>query len=119
MEECRVAVIGIGKMGLLHASILNAIPGVRLIALCDQKNTIVKISKKFLGDEIKVVNDVALLSDNALNAVFVTTPITTHFKVIRRYTKTRLQRTFFPKKLWQRHMKTLKKSAVWRKIMME
>jgi predicted dehydrogenase len=38
MKDCQVAVIGLGKMGLLHASILSAIPGVHLVAVCDKKN---------------------------------------------------------------------------------
>lgn len=104
MRECRVAVIGLGKMGLLHASILSAIPGVQLVSLCDQKKTIVRIAKEFLNQETKVVTDLTLLSNEDLDAIFVTTPITTHFKVIETiYTKKISKNVFTEKTLAKKY----------------
>lgn len=35
-EGLRVAVVGLGKMGLLHASILNVLSNVKLTAVCEK-----------------------------------------------------------------------------------
>jgi len=42
----KVAVIGLGKMGLLHASILNVLPNVQLSAICDRDTKIIRFAKK-------------------------------------------------------------------------
>jgi len=83
MKDCQVAVIGLGKMGLLHASILSAIPGVHLVAVCDKKKLIVKLTKQLLEPKTNVVDDLSKLSRFDLDAVFVTTPIPSHFGVIK------------------------------------
>ena len=46
MKLLRVAVVGLGKMGLLHASILNMMPNVEVVALCDKSSLLLKIVKK-------------------------------------------------------------------------
>lgn len=79
-ESLRVAIIGLGKMGLLHASILNTLPNVELTALCDKSSLIRKFCKKMI-DKVHVVNDVKKLSDLGLDVVYVTTPIPSHFIV--------------------------------------
>ena len=81
-ESLRVAVIGLGKMGLLHASILNVLPNVQLIAICDKSDMIRKFCKRVFNG-IHVVDDLEKLSDLNLDAVYVTTPISSHFSVIK------------------------------------
>jgi predicted dehydrogenase len=34
VDMLKVAVVGFGKMGILHAGILNALPKVQLVAVC-------------------------------------------------------------------------------------
>ncbi len=80
-ENLRVAVVGLGKMGLLHASILNTFPNVELKALCDKGSLIRKFCKKVF-DNVRVVSDLTKLSDLDLNIVYVATPIPSHFGVI-------------------------------------
>jgi predicted dehydrogenase len=83
MDRLKVAVIGLGKMGILHVSILSAMPNVRLVAVCDKKKLIVRFAKKVLGGKVQVVDDVNRLSAFDLDAVYVTTPIPSHFKLIK------------------------------------
>ena len=78
----KVAVVGMGKMGLLHASILNAIPEAELAALCDKSFLIRKFLKK-LFKEIAVVNSVDKLSRFDLDAVYITTPIALHYPIAK------------------------------------
>ena len=73
-KTINVGVIGLGKMGLLHASILNFLPDVKLAALCEKSGVIRRFLKKVFKD-VKVVDDVEKLSGLGLDAVYVTTPI--------------------------------------------
>ena len=78
----RVAVVGMGKMGLLHSSILNAIPDVEVVALCDKSFLLRRfLGKVFKG--VKVFKDVNELSKADVDAVYVTTPIPSHYGVAK------------------------------------
>ena len=76
--KLRVAVVGLGKMGLVHAGVLNVIPDVQLVALCEKSKLIQRFSKKIFSG-IDVVDDVKKLIDLNLDAVYITTPIPTHY----------------------------------------
>jgi predicted dehydrogenase len=96
-ESLRVAVVGLGKMGLLHASILNVLPNVQLTALCDKSRLITKLSKS-LFKKVCVVDDVEKLSDSHLDAVYVTTPIPTHYPVAKTICVKGIARNLFVEK---------------------
>lgn len=81
-ESVRVAVIGLGKMGLLHASILNTLPGVQLTALYD-KSAIIRKFCKGVFNGVHLVDNAEKLSDLNIDVVFVTTPIPSHYFVIK------------------------------------
>ncbi|NWF86649.1 Gfo/Idh/MocA family oxidoreductase [Candidatus Bathyarchaeota archaeon] len=82
VEKLKIAVVGFGKMGMLHASILNVLPGVQLIALCEKSGLIRKFLKKAFSN-IYVVDDVEKFSNLDLDAIYVTTPIPSHFPVAK------------------------------------
>jgi predicted dehydrogenase len=96
-EILKVAVIGLGKMGLLHTSILNTLPNVRITALCDKNPTILKFSRKIFS-KTHVVDDPEKLSDLDLDAVYVTTPIFTHFLVTKALYARGIARNIFVEK---------------------
>ena len=79
--KIRTAVVGLGKMGLLHTSILSTFPNIQIVALCDKSKLITKFAKKMF-DEIEIVNSVELLRDFNLDVIYVTTPIPSHFKIV-------------------------------------
>ena len=81
-DRLRVAVVGLGKMGLLHASILNVLPSVELKAVCDKSSVILRFSRKIFGG-VNVVNDVEKFSGLDLDAVYITTPIFSHLIVTK------------------------------------
>jgi len=86
-------------MGLLHASILNTLPSVKLTALCDKSALIRRLCRK-LFDEVEVVDDLEMLSDLNLDIVFVTTPIPSHFAITKTvYSKGIAQNVFVEKTL--------------------
>jgi len=96
-ESLRVAVIGLGKMGLLHASILNTLPDVQLTALCDKSAMIRRFCKRVF-EGVHLVGDVEELSDLRLDAVYVTTPISSHFFVIKTICSKGIARNVFVEK---------------------
>ena len=79
-KHLSIGVIGMGKMGLLHASIVNTIPGARLIAIYDKSPIIKRFVGKALND-IHVVNSFEKFAGLKCDAVYVTTPIPTHFSI--------------------------------------
>jgi len=95
----KVGVIGLGKMGLLHASILNTIPDVELTVLCDKSALIRRFCKKIF-DGVKIVDDLKNLSSLNLDAIFVTTPIPSHFSISKTiYTESIARNVFVEKTL--------------------
>lgn len=96
-ERLRVAVIGLGKMGLLHASILNVLPNVQLVGLCDKSAMVRKFCKRVFNG-VHLVGDVEKLSDLGLDAVYVTTPISSHFSVIKAIYSKGIARNVFVEK---------------------
>jgi len=96
-EKLRVAVVGLGKMGLLHAGILNVLPNAQLTALCDKSAMIRKFCKKVF-DGVHLVDDIRALSNLRLDAVYVTTPISSHFFIIRSIYSKEIARNVFVEK---------------------
>ena len=96
-EALRIAVVGLGKMGLLHACILNTMPNVQLAAACEKSLVTRKLFKKILSS-VPLVGDVREFSGLDLDAVYITTPISSHFSVAKTVLQERLARHLFIEK---------------------
>lgn len=84
-------------MGLLHSCILNVLPNVQVAALCEKSFVTRKFLKKvFKG--ISVVNDVLKLAELDLDAIYVTTPIPSHFLVAKSIYQTKAANNLFVEK---------------------
>lgn len=68
-------------MGLLHMSILSAIPNVKVVAVCDKSKLITSFAKNALRDFV-FVNSVDDFEGLHLDVVYVTTPIPSHAKIV-------------------------------------
>lgn len=102
-QDVRVAVVGLGKMGLLHTSILNVLPQVDVVAICEKSGMARKVWRKVLK-EIKIVDDVHKLTDLNLDAAYITTPIPSHFSIAETlYTKNLTRNLFVEKTLASNH----------------
>jgi predicted dehydrogenase len=78
----RAALIGLGKMGLSHLSIINAHPEIDLVAVCDMSDYVLEVVAKYSG--LKPYNDYRkMLSAESLDAVFVATPSRYHAEIVR------------------------------------
>ncbi len=78
-----MAVIGLGKMGILHSGIVNSIPGARVKATCEKQGFLLSAARSLLPRSIALYSDhVKMLEKEELDAVFVTTPIATHSQIV-------------------------------------
>lgn len=77
-----IAVVGLGKMGLSHLSIVNAHPDVRLVGACDASGFVLDVLSKYTG--LPVFEDYAEMLDKAApEAVIIATPTALHEPMIR------------------------------------
>ena len=93
-----MGIVGFGKMGVLHAGIVNALPECSVTAVCEKDALITNVAKKLLR-RTRFYTDVSEMMDNeSLNAVFVTTPIQTHVAIIEDLLKSRNVNGLFSEK---------------------
>lgn len=78
----KVGLIGVGKMGISHFSILGAHPNVEVSAICDSANYLTSGLKKYTG--VAVYKDYQqMLNKEALDCIFVATPTRMHFEIVK------------------------------------
>ena len=96
-DSLRAAIIGSGKMGLLHASLLNVIPGVQLAAVCEKSPLTRRLAKQIFR-KVPVSKNLEDLSGLDLDVVYITTPTPSHFSVASQVYKLQLARNVFVEK---------------------
>jgi len=79
----QVGVVGLGKMGILHAGILNSMPETRVMAVCEHASILASVARKLLPKSIAIYKDHQEMVENErLDAIFITTPIDTHVPIV-------------------------------------
>jgi predicted dehydrogenase len=78
----RIAVVGLGKMGLSHLAIVKAHPEVELAAVCDSSAYVLGVLKKYAGVATYSNYD-AMLRELELDAVLIATPSRMHSHMVR------------------------------------
>lgn len=77
-----VGVVGLGKMGISHLSMINAHPDVSLAAVCDTSGYMLSVLGKYTGlRTFSSMDD--MLDEVALDAVVISTPSTFHADQVR------------------------------------
>ena len=83
MDKVRIAIIGFGRMGLTHYSIINTHPAVEMTAIADTSSTMLNMIKKYLPG-IKLFEDYKdLLNSGLVDAIIVCTPSVMHYDVCK------------------------------------
>ncbi|MGY6276081.1 Gfo/Idh/MocA family protein [Methylomonas sp. MgM2] len=78
----KLGVIGLGKMGLSHQSIINMHPGAELVAVCDNTSFVLDMLHKYTG--VRVYNNLGkMLKSEALDAVIIATPSKLHGPMVK------------------------------------
>jgi len=79
----RVAMAGLGKMGLSHHAIVNAHPGVKVVAACDKTAYLTDVLTKYTG--LKCYDDYdRMLNEGQLDAVVIATPSKLHASMVEK-----------------------------------
>lgn len=83
MNKVRVGIIGFGRMGITHYSIINTHPAVEMTAIADTSSTMLNMIKKYLPG-VKMFEDFKdLLKSGLVDAVIVCTPSSMHYDVCK------------------------------------
>jgi predicted dehydrogenase len=78
----KVALVGVGKMGMSHYAILSAHPDVDVVAICDNAGYLTSTFRKQTGvNTYKDVNK--MLEECDLDAIVVSTPNSTHYTIAK------------------------------------
>ncbi len=96
-KQFKIGVVGLGKMGLLHTSILNVLPNVELTAVCEKSSLIRKMVKKVIPN-VHIAEDVSDFKGLDLDAAYITTPISSHYAVAKTIYQQQIARHLFIEK---------------------
>lgn len=83
MEKVRVGIIGFGRMGLTHYSIINTHPAVEMTAIADTSSTMLNMIKKYLPGTKMFEDYKDLLNSGLVDAIIVCTPSVMHYDVCK------------------------------------
>ncbi len=81
MKKLRIAVVGLGKLGSLHASIYSKLKNARLLSVCDVDKSFASSTGEKLG--VNWCTDYKTLGKHDLDAVSIVTPTYLHYKIAR------------------------------------
>jgi len=86
-------------MGILHAGIVNQLPDVRLKAICEKEALVARMASKLLPTDISFYKDhLEMVTNEDLDAVFVTTPIESHAPILVQIAEARPDISLFVEK---------------------
>ena len=78
-----IAIIGAGRMGITHYSIINSHPDVKIASIADSSGLMLSMMKKYLN--VKTYKDYhELFKDDNPDAILVCTPPNLHFDIIKK-----------------------------------
>ena len=81
METIRLSIIGMGRMGITHFSIINSHPRVEVVSVSDTSKVVLDILKKNVSG-LEVFTDYKeMIEKTHPDAVIVCTPPNFHFEV--------------------------------------
>ena len=81
MAKLNVAIIGFGRMGITHFSIINTHPRVNVTAVADTSSTILSLLTKYVGGVRTYTDHQELLDRESLDAIVVCTPPSLHYEI--------------------------------------
>ncbi|MDR1992011.1 MAG: Gfo/Idh/MocA family oxidoreductase [Nitrososphaerota archaeon] len=108
----KIGVVGLGKMGIMHACLLNTMPNVEVQALCDKSRLIRTIAKRSFKDAT-VTDSLDKFADLNLDAIYMLTPIPIHYPLIKQiYTKKLAKHIFVEKTLTSNYNQSAELSTI-------
>lgn len=84
MEKVRIGIVGMGRMGITHFSIINSHPKVKVVSVSDTSKMILDYLAKYI-EGIKVYDDFEKQLDAGdLDGVIVSTPSSLHYRICKK-----------------------------------
>lgn len=85
----KAGIIGLGKMGISHASIVGAHPSVDLVAICDSSTLVLDAFKKYT--KTRIYSDYAkMFEKEELDLVIIATPTKLHYQMAKEALKKKI-----------------------------
>ncbi len=79
----RIAMVGLGKMGIMHSTVLSTIPGAKIVALVDRDETLGATALS-MGIQAQFYPSLEeALAAEQIEAVFICTPTFAHKEILR------------------------------------
>jgi len=94
--DLRLAIVGFGKMGLLHSAILNLLRPNAVKFVVD-KSSIITLGGSLLVKSVRFFRSLERMLDNDVDAVYVTTPAETHYTIVHRLVDAGVKAIFIEK----------------------
>lgn len=83
MDKVRIGIVGFGRMGITHFSIINTHPAVEMTAIADTSSMMLNMIKKYLPGTKMFEDYKDLLNSGLVDAVIVCTPSVMHYEVCK------------------------------------
>jgi predicted dehydrogenase len=82
-SKIKIGIIGMGRMGITHYSIINSHPAVKLESIADPSGFVLSMINKYLP--VKTFKDYnELFAESKIDAVLVCTPPNFHFQIVQK-----------------------------------
>jgi predicted dehydrogenase len=82
-SKIKIGIIGFGRMGITHYSIINSHPAVEVVSVADTSKTLLNVLDKYV-DGLKVYKDYhQLIDESKPDAILVCTPPNLHYPIIK------------------------------------
>lgn len=83
MEKVKLGVVGMGRMGITHYSIINSHPAINVTAVADPSGLVLTLMGKYLP--VKTYKDYSdLIDESSPDAILVCTPPNLHYPIIKK-----------------------------------
>jgi predicted dehydrogenase len=99
MDKAKVAIIGFGKMGVLHGALVNATGLGEVVAIVDKDRRLLKALNELFRNKVRVTDNIEELRDIGVDVVFITTPIPSHYSIAMEILKLNAKGLFIEKTL--------------------
>lgn len=81
--KIKIGIIGFGRMGITHFSIINSHPDVKIVSVADTSKTLLNILNKY-SDGVKVYTDFKqAIDESEPDGIIVCTPPNLHYSIIK------------------------------------
>jgi len=84
LTALNVAIVGLGKMGLLHSCIFNGLNESEIVAICETDKIMYNIIGKYLKNIKMYQNYEKMIEKEELDAIAITTPVFLHKSMIEK-----------------------------------